>query len=139
MAIENSAEQLCGQRIKECIEEAGETPTELAKLLGVNRATVYRWINGSTSNMKTTMISALARRYEVSPSWLMGYDVPKYPETESHANKRNLISDMLINVKESDLDRLLVIVKAFVDIAKAEEENERNEKRRKEGGANRSK
>lgn len=124
------SELLCSQRIKECIDEAGETPTELAKSIGINRATVYRWINGSTNNIKTTTISTLARRYGVSPSWLMGFNVPKYPETESHASKRNMISDMLVNVKESDLDRLLVITEAFVETAKKEEEAERN--RRKE-------
>lgn len=132
------------ERLKECMQKNDDNMSSLAKKLGISRTTTLRWMRGEVGSMKSTTVSQIARLYGVSPMWLLGYDVPKYPETESHANKRNIISDMLINVKESDLDRLLVIVKAFVDTAKVEEENERNEKaekrsKEKEGGANKSK
>lgn len=124
-------DNLMVDRIKECMDENGDTMASLAKKVGVSRPAVLRWMRGEVQNIKLPIIKKMAMVYGVSPLWLIGDHVPKYPETESHANKRNLISDMLINVKESDLDRLLVIVKAFVDTAKVEEENERNEKNEK--------
>lgn len=117
------------ERIKECMDEHGDTMASLAKKVGVSRAAVLKWMRGEVQNIKLPIIKKMATMYAVSPLWLIGDHVPKYPETESHASKRNMISDMLVNVKESDLDRLLVITEAFVETAKKEAEAERKQRK----------
>ncbi len=101
-------------RVCEVLDESGLNVTQMAKLLGVDRSTIYSWRKGEVKSMKSTMITKISDSFNVSIPWLLGENVPKEKETESHRSKRSKISDALYKVKESDLDKLLVIVSAFV-------------------------
>lgn len=65
---------LMGQRIREKRIEKGLSLEALGKILGVQRAAVSKWELGAVENISQTKIKEMAKLFECSPSWLMGYD-----------------------------------------------------------------
>lgn len=65
---------LMGQRIREKRLEKGLSLESLGKLLGVQRAAVSKWELGAVENISQTKIKEMAKIFDCSPSWLMGYD-----------------------------------------------------------------
>lgn len=82
------------------LEKAGET-------VGVHKSTVLRWERGNTEKFKITVLEALANLYNVSPSWLMGYDVPM--QREFKKEKLDELGNPVIEIP------LLGVVKAGYD------------------------
>lgn len=70
-------EKISGQRIKECRKEAKLTQDELGRRLGVKKSAVSKWETGKIVNLKRDIIQSMANMFDVSPIWLMGYDVSK--------------------------------------------------------------
>lgn len=64
-------------RIKECREACGMTVEDVAKLVGKNRATVYRYDNGEIENVPMKTITILAAAFDVDPNYLMGWSDKK--------------------------------------------------------------
>lgn len=58
--------------LKERMDEMEMTPDQLAEFCEVNRATVYRWLNGEIDNMKRSNIAALARTLHLDPALIVG-------------------------------------------------------------------
>ncbi len=63
-----------GQRIKSRRLQLGYSVEELAKKLGKNRATIYRYENNEIENLPTTVLEPLAQALETTPAHLMGWD-----------------------------------------------------------------
>ncbi|WP_050698866.1 helix-turn-helix domain-containing protein [Anaeromassilibacillus senegalensis] len=63
-----------GQRIKALRTSRGLTQEELGRLLGVKKAAVQKYENGSVENLKRATIAKLAEIFEVTPSYLMGWE-----------------------------------------------------------------
>lgn len=70
-------DKISGLRIKECRKEAKMTQDELGKRLGVKKSAVSKWETGKIVNLKRDTIQSMANMFDVSPMWLMGYDVAK--------------------------------------------------------------
>lgn len=81
-------------RLKELMEEHNETVYSLAEIVHLSPATISRYSNAEMAP-KITTIEVLANYFNVSPAWLMGYNVPKQMESE----------DMNKNDKEEILTR----------------------------------
>lgn len=62
-----------GDRIKQRRLELGYSVDELAKLIGKNRATVYRYENNEIENYPTSILEPLANVLETTPAHLMGW------------------------------------------------------------------
>lgn len=62
-----------GQRIRACRKKRGLTVDELAERLEKNRATVYRYENGSIENLPITILEPIAKALDTSPTYLMGW------------------------------------------------------------------
>lgn len=71
-----------GNRIKQLREEKGMTLEELGDKVGVGKSTVRKWETGMIANMKRDKISKLADALNVSPGYLMGWEVPEPDEAE---------------------------------------------------------
>lgn len=69
-----SDENIMGKRIKECREQAGLTQEELGEKLGLQRAAINKYEKGHVENMKRATIKRMADIFDVSPSWLMGFE-----------------------------------------------------------------
>ena len=68
----------------------------LAKTLGLNVSSIYRYKNGQMAP-KITAINCLADFYNVNPTWLSGYDIPMYKVGNDNSNKNT--SPLLGTVK----------------------------------------
>jgi len=75
-------ENIMGKRIKECREQAGLTQEELGNKLGLQRAAINKYEKGHVENMKRATVKRMADIFDVSPSWLMGFDEEYQEEYE---------------------------------------------------------
>ena len=69
-------------RISECREAAGMRVDDLAKIIGKDRATVYRYEKSEIENYPTEVIGKLAVALGVQPAYLMGWTDTKEPITK---------------------------------------------------------
>ena len=63
-----------GTRIRALRTARGLTQEEPGKLLGVKKAAVQKYENGSVENLKRATVLKLSEIFDVSPSYLMGFD-----------------------------------------------------------------
>lgn len=61
-------------RLKKALEVRQLMPAELAKKSGIDKGSISRYLKGDYLP-KQNKIGAMAEVLNVSPSWLMGYDV----------------------------------------------------------------
>ena len=62
------------ERIKKCRLECGMTLLEVANALGVREATAQRYESGEIKNLKQTTVLEMARIFNCSPAYLMGWE-----------------------------------------------------------------
>lgn len=63
-----------GKRIKTRREQLGLSAEYVAKKLGKNKATVYRYESDEIENLPITVLEPLAKILRVSPAYLMGWE-----------------------------------------------------------------
>ena len=63
-----------GQRIKARREELGMSVIDLARKLGKNRATVYRYEDGFIENLPLEILEPLSTALQTTPAYLMGWE-----------------------------------------------------------------
>lgn len=61
------------KRIREEMAKQGLNATDLARLSGLNRSSVSRYVN-DVIEPKQNAIGAIAQALKVSPAWLLGFD-----------------------------------------------------------------
>lgn len=96
-----------GARLKYARELRNISLEKAGEAVGVHKSTVLRWERGNTEKFKITVLEALANLYNVSPSWLMGYDVPM--QREFKKEKLDELGNPVIEIP------LLGVVKAGYD------------------------
>ena len=64
-----------GEKIYNLRKAKGLTLEELGNLVGVGKSTVRKWEKGMIANMKRDKISKLASALNVSPAYLMGWEM----------------------------------------------------------------
>ena len=63
-----------GQRIRELREQNNMTMEELGKLLGVQRQAIQKYEKGTVTNIPRKSIETMAKRFGVTPSYLMCFE-----------------------------------------------------------------
>lgn len=61
------------QKIKSKREERGISQTELAKMIGTSKQTLYKYENGIITNIPSDKIEKIANALSVSAAYLMGW------------------------------------------------------------------
>jgi transcriptional regulator with XRE-family HTH domain len=69
------------ERFKEAFGD--RSVTEFAVEIGVSKQTVSAYLNG-VRKPKSIVSGEIARKLNVSPAWLLGFDVPKEPSDMNH-------------------------------------------------------
>lgn len=84
-----------GERIKQQRQALGLSVDELAKRLGKNRATVYRYESNEIENLPLPVLEPLARALQTTPGYLMGWNdndtngsLPSYSNIHPITTKR---------------------------------------------------
>lgn len=77
-----------GDMIKELRAQQGMTLEELGKKVGVGKSTIRKWETGEIANMRRDKIARLADALNVSPGYLMGWDIDV-----DQSNNRGTISN----------------------------------------------
>ena len=67
-------ENVMGARIKTLRQARDMTQAELADKLGVQFTAVNKWEHGTVKNIKQSTIKAMADLFNVTPTYLMGFD-----------------------------------------------------------------
>lgn len=87
-----------GQRIKERRKELKIGAEELARRLGKDRSTIYRYENGDIENLPIDILEPIARALNTTPAYLMGWEGRSDNLAEFH--KRILKDDQLMDALE---------------------------------------
>lgn len=104
---------ITAQRLKDALSNANLSQQELSDLSGVAKASISHYATGRyiPSNLSA---EKMARVLDVSPVWLMGFDVPMSREpqlTENHLSsvvqKLNSLNAIGISKAEAYIDDLL--------------------------------
>lgn len=67
-------------RLEEALKVRGMLPVDLSRKTGINKGLISRYLKGEVLP-KQSKIAEIAEALNVSPSWLLGYNVPMEPET----------------------------------------------------------
>lgn len=89
-----------GQRIKTRRKELRISADDLAKKLGKDRSTIYRYEKGDIENLPLDILEPIASALETTPAYLMGWQ-----EIEK---KADTISDVVLKMK-SDSEFLSLV------------------------------
>lgn len=68
-------------RLNEALEYRNINASQLADKSGLNKSTISRYLNGERLP-RTDAIEKMATALHVSPSWLIGYNVPMIEEVD---------------------------------------------------------
>lgn len=71
-----------GERIKLIREQHKMTQTELADAIGTTKQNVYKYENGIVTNIPSDRVEAIAQFFNISPSYLMGWDESDNSESD---------------------------------------------------------
>ena len=102
------------KRLQSLREERNMSLRKFAEFIGVNKNTLFDWEKGNVNSLKTTSIKIICDKCNVSPLWIMGYDVPKEKETEEHRGLRNDISDSLLSMTMDQLQDIKKFIETFI-------------------------
>lgn len=83
-------------RIKKCRLENNLTQEELAEKLGLKKSAVAKYENGRVENIKRSTIEEMARIFECTPSYLMGWD----DTVAAHKDGDNFTTEELQKIEE---------------------------------------
>lgn len=79
-----------GERIKYLRNKVNMTQSQLGDLLGVGKASIQKYENGSVVNLKTDTVEKLAEIFEVPPSYILGWS-----EYDTQFDTNALSSDVI--------------------------------------------
>lgn len=106
-----------GERLKALRLKAGLTQEEVGQHVHISKQTLYKYENGIVTNIPSDKIELLAAVYNVTPSYLMGWDDPTEHEIfppsmlnslssaeQSHLEKYRAITDDHKDAIDNQLD-----------------------------------
>lgn len=94
-------------RLNEALKLRKMTAAELAKLTGLNKSSVSRYLSGS-SIPRSLAIGKMAQALHVSPAWVLGYSVPMEAEEVKPVMDVNKLS-------KENYARLMAYYQALID------------------------
>lgn len=71
-----------GKRIKERRKQLGMSAEDLAELVGVSPATIYRYESGYIENVKSSKLTPIAKALRTNEAYLMGWDDQPSPSSD---------------------------------------------------------
>lgn len=78
-----------GQRIAYAIEQSGNSPASIARIIGCSSAAIYQWIKGTTKDVKNDLLFDLADATGFEARWI-GTGKGPQKKTEGERERRLL-------------------------------------------------
>ena len=105
-----------GDKIRLHRKALGLTQTELGEKLGVKTNAVSKWECGRVDDIPTSKIKAMAKLFDVQPSYLIDEKQPAHTnEGELNAEDKRLLM-MIHNLTPENRERIAEIIKALAGI-----------------------
>ncbi len=106
-----------GQRMKQRRKELRISADELAKRLGKDRSTIYRYEKGDIENLPIDILEPIAKALETSPADLMGWnseDKEKPAEDDGLTDNMKALIDFARSVPEDKAAMVLRVMKSIL-------------------------
>lgn len=96
------------QRLKEAYERKGLSYIELSKISKVPRATIQRYVAGTTDRIDIDKLQAICNALEIDTAYVIGWSSPKEPkrEPEQDAEIIQLLSSLSDESRKQAIDYL---------------------------------
>lgn len=105
-----------GDKIRLHRKALGLTQTELGEKLGVKTNAVSKWECGRVDDIPTSKIKAMAKLFDVQPSYLIDEKQPAPTnEGELNAEDKRLLM-MIHNLSPEDRERIVAIIEALAEL-----------------------
>ena len=95
-----------GKRINMKRIEKGMTMEQLANALGVKASAINKYEKGIVENIKRSTIKDMAKIFDCSPAWLMGFDID-YKVKDKDNERIDIIVEACKDMKESQIKDVL--------------------------------
>lgn len=107
---------LSGDRIRELRQKLGMTLDDVARHLGVGRQAIYKYEQGTVTNIPLENLERMAALFGTTPGFLAGWDEdhPDDPLPESpHTEEAQIISKEIDKLPPDDRARALAVFRAM--------------------------
>lgn len=105
-----------GDKIRLHRKALGLTQTELGEKLGVKTNAVSKWECGRVDDIPTSKIKAMAKLFDVQPSYLIDEKQPApKDEDELNAEDKRLLT-MIHNLSPENRERIVAIIEALAGL-----------------------
>lgn len=105
-----------GDKIRLHRKALGLTQTELGEKLGVKTNAVSKWECGRVDDIPTSKIKAMAKLFDVQPSYLIDEKQPAPTnEGELNAEDKRLLT-MIHNLSPEDRERIVAIIESLAGL-----------------------
>lgn len=103
-----------GSRIRDLRIEQGLSVDDLAKKLGKNRATVYRYESDEIDNFPVNVVGPLAEALHTTPAFIMGWTEKKEPTTNVDSELAE-ISKIFTSLNAENRSKLLELSRLYLE------------------------
>ena len=108
------------EKIKSLRKQAKLTQTELGEMLGVQKNAVSKWECGRVTDIPAGKIKAMAKIFDVQPSYLIDDESAKIPQPSSEGGlSENDVKFALFGGDQEITDEMYEEVKQFAAFVKA--------------------
>lgn len=105
-----------GDKIRLHRKALGLTQTELGEKLGVKTNAVSKWECGRVDDIPTSKIKAMAKLFDVQPSYLIDEKQPAPTNEGELAEEDKRLLMMIHNLSPEDRERIVAIIEALAGL-----------------------
>ena len=102
-----------GERIKMLRKKNRMTLEDVSKYINIGVPTIYKYENGDVTNIPSDKIEMLARLYNVSPSFIMGWEPENEDGQPDIVLQDEKVRVMIQNIKKLSPDQLERLTQMF--------------------------
>ena len=105
-----------GDKIRLHRKALGLTQTELGEKLGVKTNAVSKWECGRVDDIPTSKIKAMAKLFDVQPSYLIDEKQPAPTNGDGLNEEDKRLLTMIHNLSPEDRERIVAIIEALAGL-----------------------